>query len=76
LDIFVVAYLDNILVFSRNKVKHIDYIKLVLQALDQAELRLKPKKCEFYKEEVKFLGFTVRVHRVKISKSKIKVVKD
>jgi hypothetical protein len=76
LDIFVVAYLDNILIFSRNKVEHIDHIKLVLQALDQAELRLKPKKCKFHKEEVKFLGFTVSIHRVKISKSKIKVVKD
>jgi hypothetical protein len=34
LDIFIIAYLDNILVFSRNKVEHIDHIKLVLQALD------------------------------------------
>jgi hypothetical protein len=76
LDIFIVAYLDNILIFSKSKVKHIDYIKLVLQALDLAELRLKPEKCEFYKEEVEFLGFTVSVHGVKISKSKIKVVKD
>jgi hypothetical protein len=76
LDIFIVVYLDNILIFSKSKVKHINYIKLVLQALDLAELRLKPKKCKFYKEEVKFLRFTISVHRVKISKSKIKVVKD
>jgi hypothetical protein len=76
LDIFIVIYLDNILIFSKSKVKHIDHIKLVLQALDLAELRLKPKKCEFHKEEVKFLGFTVSVHGVKMSKSKIKVVKD
>jgi hypothetical protein len=76
LDIFIVAYLDDILIFSKSKVEHIDHIKLVLQALDLAKLRLKPKKCEFYKEEVEFLGFTVGVHRVKISESKIKVVKD
>jgi hypothetical protein len=76
LDIFIIAYLDNILIFSKSKVKHIDHIKLVLWALDLAELCLKPKKCKFHKEEVEFLGFTVSVHRVKISKSKIKVVKD
>jgi hypothetical protein len=76
LDIFIVVYLDNIFIFSKSKVKHINYIKLVLQALDLAKLRLKPKKCKFYKEEVKFLRFTVSVYRVKISESKIKVVKD
>jgi hypothetical protein len=76
LDIFVIAYLDDILIFSKSKVKHIDHIKLVLRALDLAKLRLKPEKCEFYKEEVKFLRFIVSVHRVKISESKIKVVKD
>jgi hypothetical protein len=76
LDIFVITYLDNILIFSKSKVKYINHIKLVLQALDLAKLRLKPKKCKFYKEEVKFLRFTISVHRVKISESKIKVVKD
>jgi hypothetical protein len=76
LDIFIITYLDNILIFSKSKVKHINHIKLVLQALDLAELRLKPEKCKFYKEEVKFLRFTVGVHRVKMSESKIKVVKD
>jgi hypothetical protein len=49
---------------------------LVLQALDLAKLRLKPEKCKFHKEEVKFLRFTVSVHGVKMSESKIKVVKD
>jgi hypothetical protein len=76
LDIFVVAYLDDILVFLQSKEEHIKHIKIVLKALDQANLRLKLEKCEFHKEEVKFLGFTVGVHRVKMSESKIKVVKD
>jgi hypothetical protein len=76
LDIFVVAYLDDILVFSRNETEHIEHIKKVLRKLDSADLRLKPEKCEFHKEEVEFLGFTVGVHGVKMSESKIKVVKD
>jgi hypothetical protein len=76
LDIFVVAYLDDILVFSQNETEHIEHIKKVLQKLDSADLQLKPKKCEFYKEEVEFLSFTVGVHGVKMSESKIKVVKD
>jgi hypothetical protein len=76
LDIFIIAYLDNILVFSQSKEEYIKHIKIVLKALDQANLRLKLEKCKFYKEEVEFLGFTVSVHGVKMSESKIKVVKD
>jgi hypothetical protein len=75
LDIMVVAYLNDILIFSRNKQEHVEHVKEVLQYLDLADLRLKPKKCKFHKDEVEFLGFTVGVHGVKMSESKISVVK-
>jgi hypothetical protein len=75
LDITVVAYLNDILIFSRNKQEHVEHVKEVLQCLDLADLQLKLEKCKFYKDEVEFLGFTVGVYRVKISKSKILVVK-
>jgi hypothetical protein len=76
LDISVVAYLNNILIFSKNKIKHIKHVKQVSQYLNLADLQLKLEKCKFYKDKVEFLGFTVSVHRVKISPSKILVVKD
>jgi hypothetical protein len=75
LDITVVAYLNNILIFSRNKQEHVEHVKEVLQYLNLADLQLKLEKCKFYKDKVEFLGFTVEVYRVKISKSKILVVK-
>ena len=40
---------------------------MVLKYFKKAKLRLRPKKCEFYKEEVKFLGFIVNTIGVKIS---------
>jgi len=76
LDIFVVAYLDDILVYSRTMPEHIQHVKTVLKCLGQADLRLKPEKCEFHKDEVEFLGFVVGRHGVKMSATKTQVVKD
>ena len=46
LDIIVVAYLNNILVFSKTLEEHKTYVQEVLTRLGAANLRLKPKKCK------------------------------
>jgi transposase InsO family protein len=76
LDIFVIAYLDDILIYSNNIADHVEHVKTILTCLDQAGLRLKPEKCEFHKQEVEFLGFRVGVDGVKMSPSKIQAVQD
>jgi len=75
LDIFVIAYLDDILVYSRNKEEHVKHVQTVLTCLDKFHLRLKPEKCEFHKEEVVFLGHIVGIHGVKMDPAKIEVIK-
>ena len=52
------------------------YIRKVLERLRKAGILLKPEKCEFYKEELEFLGFIVRVHRVRINPKKVEAVLD
>ncbi len=59
LDRLVIAYLDDILIYSKNKEEYITYIQDVLLYLLQAGLLLKLEKYEFYKELVEFLGFIV-----------------
>jgi hypothetical protein len=76
LDRTVVAYLDDILVYSKTLEEHIRHVTEVLECLRKADLRLKPEKCEWHKEEVEFLGFVVGRNRVKMSSKKIQVVKD
>ena len=76
LDIFVIAYLDDILIYSENEAQHTRHVKQVLQALDEYSLRLKLKKCEFHKTKVNFLGYVVGANGVEISEEKIKVVKN
>jgi hypothetical protein len=46
LDITIVAYLNNILVYSKTLEEHKVYIKQVLEYLVKVDLRLKPKKCK------------------------------
>jgi hypothetical protein len=76
LDRTVVAYLDDILVYSRTLEEHIRHVTEVLECLRKADLRLKPEKCEWHKEEVEFLGFVVGRNGVKMSSKKVQVVKD
>ena len=67
LDIFVIAYLDDMLIYLENKKDYVKYIRTILKCFRKAKLRLRLEKCEFYKEEVKFLGFIVNTIGVKIS---------
>ena len=64
LDIFIIIYLNNILIYSKNKKQHTKHVRKILKALDKYSLRLKLKKCEFYKTKVNFLGYIVGTNRV------------
>jgi hypothetical protein len=48
LDVFITAYLDNILIYSNNLEDHQRHVLKVLEALTKAGLHLKPEKCEFH----------------------------
>ena len=76
LDIFVVAYLDDILVYSETQEDHIEHVTTVLRCLDKFNLRLKPEKCEFHKTKVNFLGYVVGIDGVQMSEEKIQLVKE
>jgi hypothetical protein len=76
LDVFVIAYLDDILVYSSNMTEHYEHVERVLEKLKEYDLELKPEKCEFHKEEVEFLGHMVGINGVRIGESKIKTIRE
>jgi Reverse transcriptase (RNA-dependent DNA polymerase) len=56
LDTFVIVYLDNVLIYSNDEEEHEKQIKQVLRKLDKASMILNIEKCQFFGQEVKFLG--------------------
>ncbi len=72
----MIAYLDNILIYSESKEVYIQHIQDILTYLSQARLLLKPEKYEFYKESVEFLGFIVSTTGIRISPEKIKAIAE
>ena len=59
LDKFVIVFIDDILVYSQIEADHATHLRLVLQRLRDHQLYAKFKKCEFWLQEVQFLGHIV-----------------
>jgi hypothetical protein len=76
LNDFYTAYLDNILIYSDNKLEHEYYIRKILERLRNTDLQINLKKCEFYIIRTKYLGFIINIDGIKINPEKISVVKN
>src|ERR671927_368527 len=74
LDKFVVVFIDDILVFSKTKEEHAEHLRLVLQKLREHKLYAKKSKCEFWLEEVCFLGHVVSNGEIAVDPGKVKDV--
>ena len=60
LNVFVIVYLDDILIYTENKGKeHVEAIRWMLEQLQKHLLYINPKNCRFHQEEMRFLGYIV-----------------
>ena len=76
LDNFVIIYLDDILVFSKSAKEHKEHLEQVMEVLDNNNFQIKEKKCSFYQEEVRFLGFVVGKNGVSVDPEKVEVIRS
>ena len=56
---FAMAYLDDIIIFSKNEEEHLKHIEIIFQKLKEAGLKLKESKCDFFKREIHYLGHLI-----------------
>jgi hypothetical protein len=59
LDKFVLVYVDDILVYSKNREEYEEHLRMVLQVLREHQLYAKFNKCDFYKKEIQYLGHVI-----------------
>ena len=76
LDRFVIVFIDDILVYSKNKAEHAMHLRLVLQTLREHQLYAKFLKCEFWLEEVAFLGHVVSKEGIQVDPKKIEAITE
>jgi hypothetical protein len=72
LDKFVVVFIDDILIFSKNEEEHDEHLRLVLQKLRENQLYAKLNKCDFWLKEVSFLGHIISEGGISVDPSKVK----
>src|SRR5436309_15927592 len=73
LDDFCVAYLDNILIYSKSQEDHDKHVKLILDQLQKHYLRIDLEKSEFNKDEIKFLGYIIGIHGIRMTLRRLKL---
>ena len=74
LDEFIMAYLNNIIIYFNSKEEHFQYIKWVLQRLADKKMLVAIKKYEFYTIKTKFCGFIIKLEKLSIDLKKIEAI--
>ncbi|MBW0585666.1 hypothetical protein O181_125381 [Austropuccinia psidii MF-1] len=74
LDIFVVVYLDDIMVFSSSQEEHVKHVASVLQRHRDNNLFSKASKCVFHASSVEYLGYVVSSEGLKMDSSKVQQI--
>jgi len=76
LDVYVIIYLDNILIYSNNMSEHHQHVKKVLKHLCKASFYAKAEKCEFHSKSVEYLEYILSLSGLTMSDDKIKIIQD
>jgi hypothetical protein len=72
LDKFVVVFIDDILIYSKNEEEHAKHLRIVLTRLREHQLYAQFSKCMFWLEEIQFLGHVLSGKGIAVNTSKVK----
>ena len=73
---FMIVYLDNILIYLKNEKNYKKHIKQVLNTLKKVNLRIVSEKSQFHQIEIKFLNYIITNYKIKIDSEKVRVIAE
>ncbi|GJZ89792.1 putative reverse transcriptase domain-containing protein [Tanacetum coccineum] len=76
LDKFMIVFIDDILIYSRNKEKHANHLRIILELLKKDKLYAMFSKCDFRISFVQFLGHVIDCQGIHVDPAKIEAVKN
>ena len=76
LDVSMIIYLDNILIYSKNPADHKKHVHEVLHHIHENGLYAHPDKCCFSKDTIEYLGFILSKDGLKMDPSKVQTIQD
>jgi len=76
LDVCIVVYLDDILIYSNDIIQHRSHVKEVLKRLQKVGLYAKAEKCEFHSDSVEYLGYVLFLSGLTMSDAKVKTIQE
>nr|GFA67045.1 putative reverse transcriptase domain-containing protein [Tanacetum cinerariifolium] len=76
LDKFIIVFIDDILIYSKDKKEHEEHLKAILKLLKKEELYAKFSKCKFWIPKVQFLGHVIDSQGIHVDPAKIESIKD
>ena len=71
---YCIIYLDDVIVFSKTLEEHIVRLRAVFKKLKQARLKLKPSKCEFFRQELTYLGHIISKEGIQTDPKKVETI--
>jgi len=74
LDKFIMAYLDNIIIYSDLKEEHEKHVKWVLEKLHNKNIPIVIEKCKFHTKKTDFIGFIIKPEQISMDLKKIKAI--
>ena len=74
LNEFVIVYLNDIIIYSESEEEYREYVKWVLKRLQEEQMLVAIKKCEFFIKKTDFIGFIVKLGKISMDLKKVEAI--